>query len=56
MCNKEGSGQIKLAELIKDPEIKAVLDELRLTKKKVQGLQYALADSDAEAKAEEDKS
>lgn len=36
---------------MKDPEVKATLDELRLTKKKVQGLQYALADSVAEAKA-----
>ena len=41
---------------MKNPEIKALLDELRISKKKAQGLRYALEDSVAEAKAEEEKS
>jgi len=39
---------------MQDAEVKATLDELRLAKKKVQGLRYALEDSVAEAKAELD--
>ena len=35
--------------------MKAILEELRLSKKKAQGLRYALEDSVAEAKAEEEK-
>ena len=38
---------------MKNPDVKATLDELRLVKKKVQGLKYAIEDSVAEAREAE---
>ena len=42
--------RIKLAELMQDPTVKQLLEELRLAKKQAQGLRYAIEDSVAEAK------
>ena len=40
---------------MQDPEVKQLLEELRLAKKQAQGLRYAIEDSIAEAaKAEEE--
>ena len=40
---------------MKEPEMKVLLDNLRIAKKKAQGLRYALEDSVAEAKAADGK-